>query len=106
MNPHVCCQYEFFHIFPKVGCFEACTEFVCECWRMLAMQTHTWLSALASQCSHSAMKICRWKVGWRWRWQNVLVVYSAVKKDSRRLDGVYVSIVTMCTITNAIANHY
>jgi hypothetical protein len=26
VNPHVCCQCEFFHIFPKVGCFEACIE--------------------------------------------------------------------------------
>jgi hypothetical protein len=36
----------------------------------------------------------------------VLAVSSAVKKDGRRLDRVYVSIVIMCTIANAIANHY
>ena len=36
----------------------------------------------------------------------MLAVYSAVKKDGRRLDRVYVSIVIMCTIANAIANHY
>jgi len=36
----------------------------------------------------------------------VLVVYSAVKKDGRSLDRVYVSIVIICTIANAIANRY
>jgi hypothetical protein len=35
----------------------------------------------------------------------VLAVYSAVKKDGRRLDRVYVSIVIVCTTANAIANH-
>jgi len=99
-------QYEFFHIFPKVGCFEACIEFICGCRLVLATQTRTWLSALASQCSHSATEICCWKEGWRRRrWQNVLAVYSVVK-DGRRLDRVYVSIVIMCTTANAIANHY
>jgi hypothetical protein len=32
----------------------------------------------------------------------VLAVYSAVKKDDRRLDRIYVSIVIMCTIAYAI----
>jgi hypothetical protein len=72
VNPHVCCQCEFFHICPKVGCFEACIAFVCACWRVLATQTHTWLSGLRSQCSHSATEICSWKEGWRRRkWQRV-----------------------------------
>jgi len=35
-----------------------------------------------------------------------LAVYSAVKKDGRRLDKVYISILIMCTIANAIVNHY
>jgi hypothetical protein len=29
VTPHVCCQCDFFHIFPKVGCFEACIELIC-----------------------------------------------------------------------------
>jgi hypothetical protein len=36
----------------------------------------------------------------------VLAAYSAVEKDGRKLDRVYVSIVIMSTITNAVSNHY
>jgi len=54
---------------------------------------------------------------WQWKYvagrkdkggegDNVLAVYSAVKKGGRRLDRVYFSIVIMCTIANAIPNHY
>ena len=36
----------------------------------------------------------------------MLAVHSALKKDGRSLDRVYVSIVIMCAIANAIANYY
>jgi len=66
----------------------------------------TWLWELASQCSHLATEICRWKDGWISRMlQNILSVDSA-GKDSGSLDRLYVSIVIMSIITNAVAIHY